>query len=558
MQASTIAEVFVEQQQVRIEIEVGPQDLKAFQNILPDEIFERLTGKPTPLQSRSQAFFERDWVIRADGEPLTGSLVESLLAKRIIRDEVTGEPLPKQPTDAEVVVSLQFVFPLAEQPATLTVRPPLDPQTGTAAANIGFVLYHLGVAVNDFRYLSREELLHLDWSDPWYTSFERKTLRRQFFAPAAAFLYVEHLEVRKEIVFRPKDLQSLVDLGIENRTIIPAERRAEICETAASFLHEQTPVRIDSETRRGVLDRVHFIKRTLRSSNVVETGKDIGLDTALIGAIYVYPIEALPDRVTMTWRLFNNRVVQVPALATDEAGGMPATLETDEPTLVWQNFLTNPTVPGFMAVPNLAEARGWPIPLGALVCFVIILAIWMHRLRLERDQRSRTLVVLSLTMVCGVCGLATSPWTTFSLKLGSRQEVAPEDGSAIMHALLHNVYRAFDYRDEETTYDVLARSVDGSLLTKIYLETRRSLVVANQGGARVKVNGVEVVECSFQPTEDQLGLRSTCVWKVTGSVSHWGHLHQRQNQYRAEFEIRPTDAGWKLHDLHLLDQERLF
>jgi hypothetical protein len=36
MQASTIAEIFIEPTQIRVEIEVGVDDLTAFANILPD------------------------------------------------------------------------------------------------------------------------------------------------------------------------------------------------------------------------------------------------------------------------------------------------------------------------------------------------------------------------------------------------------------------------------------------------------------------------------------------------------------------------------------------
>ena len=38
------------------------------------------------------------------------------------------------------------------------------------AATIGFVCYHEGVPVNDFRYLSEEVTLDLDWDDPWFSA----------------------------------------------------------------------------------------------------------------------------------------------------------------------------------------------------------------------------------------------------------------------------------------------------------------------------------------------------------------------------------------------------
>jgi hypothetical protein len=60
--------------------------------------------------------------------------------------------------------------------------------------------------------------------------------------------------------------------------------------------------------------------------------------------------------------------------------------------------------------------------------------------------------------------------------------------------LLSNIYQAFDYREESVIYDILEKSVAGELLTETYLETKRSLEIENQGGARARVKEVEIVE----------------------------------------------------------------
>ncbi|MEK6239240.1 MAG: hypothetical protein N2C14_31365, partial [Planctomycetales bacterium] len=105
---------------------------------------------------------------------------------------------------------------------------------------------------------------------------------------------------------------------------------------------------------------------------------------------------------------------------------------------------------------------------------------------------------------------------------------------------------------------VLDRSVDGRLLTTIYLDTRRSLTLANQGGARVKVKEVEFVSCRVEPLEGDAGFVAACAWNVSGSVGHWGHTHQRINQYHAELVIQPVDGQWKIRDMTLMDEKRLY
>ena len=122
--------------------------------------------------------------------------------------------------------------------------------------------------------------------------------------------------------------------------------------------------------------------------------------------------------------------------------------------------------------------------------------------------------------------------------------------------LLHNVYRAFDYRGEEIIYDVLEKSVSGELLTDIYLETQKGLELENQGGARVKVKTIAVNTASLTGRDgNQLTIEGD--WTVSGSVGHWGHVHQRSNGYRANLEISEIDGAWKLTGLEILEEQRL-
>ena len=51
--------------------------------------------------------------------------------------------------------------------------------------------------------------------------------------------------------------------------------------------------------------------------------------------------------------------------------------------------------------------------------------------------------------------------------------------------------------------------------------------------------------------------RANATWTVSGSVGHWGHVHQRRNRVRAELSVAPVDGDWKLIDLDLIEEERL-
>ena len=102
----------------------------------------------------------------------------------------------------------------------------------------------------------------------------------------------------------------------------------------------------------------------------------------------------------------------------------------------------------------------------------------------------------------------------------------------------------------------MSNSVAGDLLTDVYLETRRGLELVNQGGARVKVNAVEVQEAVLTGRDDNT-LQVESRWSVGGSVGHWGHVHQRQNGYHARLNISDVDGQWKLTGLEIFQEERL-
>ena len=54
-----------------------------------------------------------------------------------------------------------------------------------------------------------------------------------------------------------------------------------------------------------------------------------------------------------------------------------------------------------------------------------------------------------------------------------------------------------------------------------------------------------------------VGFRATCTWNVAASVGHWGHIHQRRNQYIAELTVEPVDGVWKITRLELIEEQRL-
>ena len=88
------------------------------------------------------------------------------------------------------------------------------------------------------------------------------------------------------------------------------------------------------------------------------------------------------------------------------------------------------------------------------------------------------------------------------------------------------------------------------------MQIKRSLLMAEQGGAVSRVSNIEVVEGELlRGAAKKIDYR--CRWNVTGTVEHWGHIHTRVNQYEARFAINATPRGWKITGYEVSDQKRL-
>ena len=76
VKASTIAQYYIDEQGVRVELEIGLEFIDGFKNLLPDAIYHEFGFGEKPLGERLENFFAQELVIAAGGEPLPARLTE--------------------------------------------------------------------------------------------------------------------------------------------------------------------------------------------------------------------------------------------------------------------------------------------------------------------------------------------------------------------------------------------------------------------------------------------------------------------------------------------------
>ena len=162
--------------------------------------------------------------------------------------------------------------------------------------------------------------MRLDWQDPWYSAFDNKALKRWQRSGLMTFLYIAPFEVRHETLVRVKDMEAWMDLGLRGGEYIEVDEFEPLKKRVGNFLMQHSKVRIGGQSLRPILDRTSFVKYTMTRTFFIDQPKRMPLNTAMIGVIVTYLTKEIPQKVTVDWDLFSERIQKVPTNAVDPAG----------------------------------------------------------------------------------------------------------------------------------------------------------------------------------------------------------------------------------------------
>jgi len=564
--ARNIAEIYVEEDQVRLVLEVYVNDLDKFVDLLPDEWLQQAGKSSPPLRERMKRFSTDGFqIISGDQQRLMAELkrVEPRLRKERpnpfagMMNPYTRQPVPGPPEDKRVLYA-ELIYPFELKPEMLTFIPPLG-KAGLPTASIGFIAYHKGVSVVDYSYLAEPASLLLDWQDPWYSKFENKSLKRWQQSGIMTFLYIEPFEVRHETLVRVKDMEAWMNLGLRSEEHIEVDEFAPLKKRIGDFLLQHSKVLIDGQTLRPILDRSSFVKYTMTRTFFIDQPERMPLNTAMVGVIVTYLTKEIPQKVTVDWDLFSERIQKVPTNAVDPVGPFPSYVTPEDNLFTWNNFLKNyqmPTVVGVTVDDALTHMK---LPLASLVCLVFLVPVGLQ-ISKQRNNSGRIGLELGMVVVLIAGSILFYPFLKVSVARPAvlAPEMSDRKAVAVLESLLKNIYRSFDFREEEDVYDRLATSVSGDLLADIYLQSRKSLVVTQAGGAQARVKEVKIQDVQVSPLKNRpLSLSFHAKWTALGTVGHWGHFHTRENLYEAKITVATVEGVWKITGLELLEEKRI-
>ena len=543
----TIVEIFVEESRIRVTFEIGLADLIHFIEIVPDDMM------PPDMQGLDRekmlkAFFNEQFIITADGKILKGKILKQEMIPRIYRASLYTGVVDTTAEISPYVLFTEIEYPIDRKTQVITISPPIEDGFKSTLANIGFIVYHKNIPINDLRYLVQTETLRLDWSDPWYSKFDNRNIKRHHSSSLLSFLYIDPYEVRHEVLVRIKDLDYWMDLGYGIDEKIPVKNQAALKDTIAKFLKAHNIVTIDGKEVEPIIDRVHWVKWSLSGIQILEIPEEMDYSTAVIGVIFAYPHDSIAQEAIINWDMFTDRITVVPNVATDPAGPMPYNLQPDDNLLVWTNYLKK------YKIPTISEASLTPLNTNMLQLFAILFLISGLIIFFRKKKKIIGLIVIFFAVIVFASGFLFT--YQVSIPFLKQTTFSKPEASALISQLLKNTYRAFDFREESDVYDKLAVSNDGDLLSEVYIQTKKGMVLENQGGLQVKVKDMELLEVDEISSEKE-GLTYNVKWIVSGDVGHWGHIHRRINQYSAILNVKAIDGVWKLYGIEIIEEKRL-
>lgn len=399
----------------------------------------------------------------------------------------------------------------------------------------------------------------IDWSsDPMVASLSRTANGSDDRTEPAShgsiysFVYLEDFEVRLEVLLPLLLLEEWISLPRADPGVLSVDEQSAVQPAIQKLFSDYLTMRINGQDRRLALARCDFVG--LQSLDPVNPNprRPVPVANGRVAAILRCTLLRPLDSIDLQWDLFGPGVfgIRTVIFQNDDVERTVLTRLAGRNHIRWQRSEPIDAIPVHAVAGPVPAAPQLSVRIVVQTVLVVLLAGgWLRR----RRRPASGLLFAGLLL-----GASVFLWQQPVL-FRNLTAMSADQQRNIRQSLLSNLYRSFDYRDEQQVYDAIARSCDDGLAETIYLQLAESLREQEQGGAVAHVEKVTFVEVAEEqtghPARDRLAGR--CSWIVSGRVEHWGHIHQRKNRFDAVVEAAWIDNAWKLTGLHIDDQRQI-
>ena len=534
----------VREDEVLVELRIMLEDLVLFHSLKADAqtLFKAEDLRKAAVSHDS--FLLKHFTLRdGNGEVFKGEVQRRDLSA------IPDEGVPQAELMKQHAIYLMRYVPPKKKPKFITVMQQFGGSKAVVPSVMDFMTLQNGVWQSKPTQLQhgRPHSVTFDWENPpteapknWRELRKKREeeLQRKLgitsYTGLYSYIYLNDREVRHEILVPLLTFEEWLPIKRANPEFLEVAEQDAMRGQIAEWFRNRNPVEIDGIPVNPVLQRLQFFGLDIQDFAQNAEPRRISAYQARLGIILSYPAKAPPNRVNLTWEVFQESAPFLRSIVYDRnANPTEEFFVKDQPDFEWIREGETPAVASFQTdwTPIQSKRKISNVSYGLIgIAFAGGAFTWMlYRNHPQCIPRS-----------LGVAGI----WLIGAFMFKDHVPVADRplapDFTKHTTTLLQNIYRAYDYGNQSDVYDALAHSVNGPLLDELFLKIQSGLRMQEQGGAIANVQEVRVV--SIKPALDNPESLD-CKWNVTGTVEHWGHIHTRENQYSARIKLDVSEKG---------------
>jgi hypothetical protein len=545
----TAAEVNITPTNITVQLDVLAEDLVLFHD-LPTDPDTRVSYQALQHASTNHtSFIQRNLhLLDGDGQRLIGQA-----------REIDPSDLPRsgilQVDWMKHRVRYHIDYPLTAPPSFLTILQRFGGEKAIIPAVMDLTLMQQGIWIGKPIQLQAGDphTIALDWKNTaqrpenWQALQAKRAAEQEArlgiesYSGVYSYIYLTDEGLRHELLMPLLDLEEWLPIPRAHPAQLSVEEQKALIARLEELFHGEQGVEINGRSVSAMVQRVQYFGLEALDFAVAAEPKPISMYQGRVGIILDYPSAQSPTQVRMPWSRFTPRMASLRSMLFlwDEAVG-EYFFTPDHPEWSWVGAGVSPyrfdlPIPRKYA-PVFYQHIGF-ITLVAPLTWLAWAGWW---------RRTTQTLLASVSVVI-----------TFILAAGSMKMVHTmpsfSECDTVARALIHQTYVAVNERSEDAVYDTLALSVRGNLLDELYNEIVSGLILEEQGGAKAHVDRVRIQNAGPAAIEalpqGWARFDATCAWTARGTVEHWGHIHRRENAYKARLSIASNQQGWRITDI---------
>ena len=561
----TEVQMFVTRSKAILRVQMFAEDLILFQGLEPNDQ-DKLIPEDLKrgLEDHKKFLLEKISLRDANGELYKGQITD-MKPFEIPADGIAATDMMQHTATYEIEV------PFAMPPEFLTIQQDITDSNSIVPSEMSLNIHQAGTGLNfterllpggsttvrfDWKQELAEDASDEEW-DSWFEKQREATLGITSYSSVYSFIYIEPVEMRHEMLIPLATLATILPVKHQDPAFVEIGEQDAIREQIRNWLKDQNPVMINGTRIIPEFTRIDFYSLNLSDFAAQAAAQKVSMASGRVGIIMTYktPDDSIRD-VSQSWSTFYSTMTKVPAVVIAYPNSM-SKFEFSRFNTAEDNTLTWKCKPEDLPKQiSSVNATYSPKPTMRLLAGSAVLAV-AALLLLKKTSTTVGRVVAGLLLIVAVLA-----WKPLSFVIDhpwkSPAELSSDQAKDVFTKLHSGLYRSLDFGTEDRIYDALAQTVDGELLEDLYLQLRQSLELRDQGGAIARIRSVEHDAGAAVARKDSFvpwpGFQYKSTWTVSGTVEHWGHVHERQNQFDAIFTIEPRAGHWKITRMDVAGQ----